>query len=95
MGYVAWAVLFALLLVVEALGLTLRGHQWPTLSDISRVALRPEWSRWLLFALWLWTGWHFFIRGWTFFLRGAGPRGALRRHPLPRTGPTSRPRRTR
>jgi len=74
MGYVAWAVLFALLLVVEALGLTLRGHQWPTLSDISRVALRPEWSRWLLFALWLWTGWHFFIRGWTFFLRGAGPR---------------------
>ena len=74
MGFVAWAVLFALLMVVEALGLTLRGHQWPTLSDIFRVAMRPEWSRWLLFGLCLWVGWHFFIRGWTFFLRGAGPR---------------------
>jgi hypothetical protein len=74
MGFVAWAVLFAAIMVVEALGLTLRGHQWPTFSDIFRVALRPEWSRWLLFALWLWAGWHFFIRGWTFFLRGPGPR---------------------
>ena len=74
MGFVAWAVLFAAIMVVEGLGLTLRGHQWPTLSDIFRVAMRPEWGRWLLFALWLWVGWHFFIRGWTFFLRGAGPR---------------------
>ncbi|MGO9876109.1 MAG: DUF6186 family protein [Acidimicrobiia bacterium] len=74
MGFVAWAVLFAAVIVVEALGLTLRGHQWPTLSDIFRVAMRPEWSRWLLFALWLWAGWHFFIRGWTFFLRGPGAR---------------------
>ena len=74
MGYIAWAVVFAAVIVVEALGLTLRGHQWPTLSDIFRVAMRPEWSRWLLFALWVWAGWHFFIRGWTFFLRGDGPR---------------------
>jgi Family of unknown function (DUF6186) len=74
MGFVAWAVLIAAIIVVEALGLTLRGHEWPTLSDIFRVALRPEWSRWLLFAIWLWVGWHFFIRGWTFFLRGPGPR---------------------
>jgi hypothetical protein len=74
MGFVAWAVLIAAIMVVEALGLTLRGHAWPTLSDIFRVALRPEWSRWLLFAIWLWAGWHFFIRGWTFFLRGPGPR---------------------
>jgi hypothetical protein len=22
--------------------------------------------------MWLWTGWHFFIRGWHFFLRGRG-----------------------
>jgi hypothetical protein len=67
-------------MVVEALGLTLRGHQWPTLSDIFRVAMRPEWSRWLLFALWLWAGWHFFVRGWTFFLRGPGARAP--RHSL-------------
>jgi hypothetical protein len=74
MGFVVWAVLFAAIMVVEGLGLTLHGHQWPTLSDIFRVALRPEWSRWLLFAIWLWAGWHFFIRGWAFFLRGPGPR---------------------
>jgi hypothetical protein len=80
MGFVAWAVLFAAIMIVEALGLTLRGHQWPTLSDIFRVAMRPEWSRWLLFALWLWAGWHFFIRGWTFFLRGPGARAP--RHSL-------------
>ena len=23
-----------------------------------------------LFALWLWLGWHIFIRGWHFLLRG-------------------------
>jgi uncharacterized protein DUF6186 len=74
MGFVAWGLVLAAFIVVEALGLILKGHQWPTLSDIMRVAMRPEWSRWLFFALWLWIGWHFFIRGWTFFLRGAGPR---------------------
>ena len=80
MGFVAWAVLFAAIMIVEALGLILRGHQWPTLSDIFRVAMRPEWSRWLLFALWLRVGWHFFIRGWTFFMRGPGARAP--RHSL-------------
>jgi len=23
----------------------------------------------VLFALWLWVGWHLFIRGWEFFLQ--------------------------
>jgi len=26
-------------------------------------------GRWALFALWLWAGWHFFVRGWHFLLR--------------------------
>jgi hypothetical protein len=26
-------------------------------------------GRWALFALWLWVGWHIFIRGWHFLLR--------------------------
>jgi hypothetical protein len=26
-------------------------------------------GRVLLFALWLWLGWHLFVRGWSFFLR--------------------------
>src|SRR5690242_15525646 len=71
-GYVVWALLLAGMLVVEGLGLTLPGHQWPTISDMFRTATRPAAGRWALFALWLWTGWHFFIRGWHFFLRGSG-----------------------
>jgi hypothetical protein len=27
-------------------------------------------GRWALFALWLWWGWHTFVRGWHFLLRG-------------------------
>jgi hypothetical protein len=69
---VLWAAAFAVILVLEALGLTLRGHDWPTISDMFRAATRPVAGRWIFFALWLWAGWHFFIRGWHFFLRGSG-----------------------
>jgi hypothetical protein len=69
---VLWAAAFAAILVLEALGLTLRGHDWPTISDMFRSATRPLAGRWIFFALWLWAGWHFFIRGWQFFLRGSG-----------------------
>jgi hypothetical protein len=31
--------------------------------------MRPALGRAILFGLWLWLGWHVFIRGWTFFLR--------------------------
>ena len=50
---------------------------WSPVADVERHLPRRDASRmerWLLFGLWLWVGWHFFIRGWTFFLRGAGPR---------------------
>src|SRR5262249_42304931 len=85
-GYVLWALLVAGMLVVEGLGLTLRGNQWPTVSDLFRSATRPTLGRWLLFACWLWLGWHFFIQGWKFFLRGRGARSP--RHPM--TGKTLR-----
>jgi uncharacterized protein DUF6186 len=84
-GYALWTLLLVALLALEACGLTLSGHQWPTLSDLFRSATRPVYGRWIFFALWLWLGWHFFIRGWEFFLRGKGaespggarsPRGA-------------------
>jgi hypothetical protein len=64
--------LLAAALVLEGLGLTLAGHQWPTVSDLFRSLTRPALGRWIFFALWLWAGWHFFIRGWEFFLRGSG-----------------------
>ena len=41
----------------------------PTLSDVFRVIMRYPVGRWALFALWLRTGWHFFVRGWHFLLR--------------------------
>jgi hypothetical protein len=39
------------------------------MSDIFRGGDAPGLGRALLFGLWLWLGWHLFLRGWTFFLR--------------------------
>lgn len=69
-GLAGWAVLFALLLTWEGLGLIKKNGDWPTISDMFRAVTRPTAGRWLLFALWLWIGWHLFIRGWDFFLGG-------------------------
>ena len=71
-GLIGWALIFGAFLVWEGLGLTL-GHQWPTLSHMLRAVTRPLPGRLALFGLWLWVGWHLFLRGWDFFLRGALP----------------------
>ncbi len=65
---VGWIVIFALLFTWQGIGLA-RGPAWPTLSDIFRAFMGPLVGRWLLFGLWLWLGWHVFIRGWEFFMR--------------------------
>ncbi len=70
-GYLVWAVLFGAFFAWEGLGLA-AFHRYPTLSDAVRVIMRYPLGRWALFALWLWLGWHFFIRGWHFLLR-SGP----------------------
>ena len=46
------------------------GPPWPSMSSMLRAFMRPVGGRVVLFGLWLWIGWHLFIRGWTFFLRG-------------------------
>jgi hypothetical protein len=69
-GLAGWAVIFALVLTWEGLGLIKENGDWPTISDMFRAVTRPTAGRWLLFALWLWIGWHLFIRGWDFFLAG-------------------------
>jgi len=74
-GIIGWAVVFAAMLIWEGLSLSLRGSQWPSISDMARSLTRPLAGRWLFFALWLWFGWHYFIRGWTFLLRGPAPGG--------------------
>lgn len=71
-GYLLWAVLLTGLVVVEGVALTARGSGWPSVSDMFRAVTRPVVGRWLFFALWLWAGWHLFIRGWHFLLRGKG-----------------------
>jgi Family of unknown function (DUF6256)/Family of unknown function (DUF6186) len=67
-GYLAWAVLFGALFAYEGLALA-RVTGVPSLSDDVRVIMRYPAGRWALFALWLWAGWHLFIRSWRFLLR--------------------------
>ena len=67
-GYLVWAVLFGLLFAWEGLALSVSGTV-PTLSAALRAVMRYPFGRWALFALWLWFGWHVFIRGWHFLLR--------------------------
>jgi len=64
-----WIVIVGLLLAWQGLALAY-SPQWPTMSDIFRTFMRPWLGRVVLFGLWLWLGWHLFIRGWRFFLRG-------------------------
>ena len=68
-GLVGWAVIIAALLLWEGLGLVRHDDRWPTFSDMVRTVTRTVPGRWILFALWLWWGWHTFVRGWRFFLR--------------------------
>jgi hypothetical protein len=64
-----WIVIVGLLLGWQGLALA-NAPEWPTLSEIFRTFMRPAAGRALLFGVWLWLGWHLFIRGWRFFLRG-------------------------
>jgi hypothetical protein len=67
-GYLVWAILLGALFAWEALALAgVTGMA--SLSGVFRVITRYPLGRWALFALWLWAGWHFFIRGWHFPLR--------------------------
>ncbi|MEV0691711.1 DUF6186 family protein [Streptomyces sp. NPDC050388] len=68
-GYLVWAVLFGALFAWEGVGLLRAGDAFPTLSDTLRAVMRYPMGRWALFALWLWFGWHAFVRGWHFLLR--------------------------
>jgi uncharacterized protein DUF6186 len=66
---VGWIVVFTALFVWQGFALVF-APRWPTFSDLVRPFMRPAIGRVALFALWLWVGWHLFIRGWQFFLRG-------------------------
>lgn len=69
LGYVVWAVLFGALFTWEGISLIRTGDSFPTLSDALDAVMRYRVGRWVLFAGWLWLGWHTFVRGWHFLLR--------------------------
>lgn len=69
-GLVGWGVLVGLALAYQGLCLVRNDDGWPAFSDVLRVVMRYPAGRWILFGLWLWMGWHLFIRGWNFLLRG-------------------------
>jgi hypothetical protein len=70
-GYLVWAALFAALIAWEGVGLVRMDDAYPTLSDAVRALMRYPIGRWALFALWLWLGWHAFVRGWHLPLRSS------------------------
>jgi Family of unknown function (DUF6256)/Family of unknown function (DUF6186) len=80
-GYLVWATLFGALIAWEAIGLARAEDAYPTLSDGVRALMRYPIGRWALFALWLWVGWHAFIRGWHLPLRGSATGAAFFAYP--------------
>lgn len=67
---VGWAVIVGALLIWQGIGLF--RPDWPVLTDLFRAILRNPAGRWFLFGLWLWVGWHFFVRTWPFFAGSDG-----------------------
>jgi hypothetical protein len=72
-GWMAWGLVLGAMFALEGLSLAKPGSGLPSFSDMFRAISSPLWGRWMLFAGWLWLGWHLFIRGWQFFLRGPTP----------------------
>jgi hypothetical protein len=61
-----WSIVLAAFVLWEASAVLFR---YPRLGDVFGYVTRWRIGRYLLFGMWLWVGWHFFIRGWHFFLR--------------------------
>jgi Family of unknown function (DUF6256)/Family of unknown function (DUF6186) len=76
-GLTGWVVIIGLVLAWEGLGLAFAREGWPSMSDLLRAVSRPAAGRWILLALWIWLGWHLFVRGWQPLLRGTPPTPAL------------------
>ena len=70
LGLAGWVVILGLALAWEGLGLAFAREGWPSMSDLLRSVSRPVVGRWVLLALWLWLGWHLFVRGWQTFFGG-------------------------
>jgi hypothetical protein len=69
LGLVGWGLVLGLVLAYQGFALLHPHDGWPALSDVIRAVMRYPAGRMVMFALWLWAGWHLFVRGWHFFLR--------------------------
>ena len=56
-----WALLIAAVLVTETIART-RARRFPSIADLVHPLLQPRVTRWLVYAGWLWLGWHVFVR---------------------------------
>jgi hypothetical protein len=68
-GIAGWAVIFTLLVVWQGFALADPVDSWPAISEMLRTVTHRAIGRWILFSVWLWAGWHIFVRGWRFFFR--------------------------
>lgn len=64
---VGWIVIVGSLLLWQGFGLV-NAPEWPTLSQLFRDFMHLPLGRPVLFGLWLWLGWHLFVRGSWFLL---------------------------
>jgi Family of unknown function (DUF6186) len=62
MGVVVWAVVIAAFLGYQGFCLVSDDDRWPSITEILRDVIRYPVGRWVLFGLWLWLGWHLFVR---------------------------------
>ena len=62
MGVAIWTGLFAAFLAYQGFCLAAASSRWPPITEILRQAISRPVGRGLLFALWLWLGWHLFVR---------------------------------
>ena len=62
MGVAVWAILIGVFLGYQGFCLLSDDDRWPPITDIFRDVIRYPAGRWVLFGLWLWLGWHLFVR---------------------------------
>ena len=62
MGVAVWALVIAVFLGYQGFCLVSDDDRWPPITEILGDAIRYPAGRWVLFGLWLWLGWHLFVR---------------------------------
>jgi hypothetical protein len=62
MGFLVWSLIMAMFLGYQGFCLVDANDRWPPITEILAVAIRNPVARAVLFGLWLWLGWHLFVR---------------------------------